>query len=148
MVVLAISFILTVLLLMFIVPQFAEMYAENQAGLPTFTAILLHISAGCKITLAINATAWVIERLIALPIFAFSIMAATKSQIDDAPAGDLSGSTIFSADLFLPQFVFDVERGHCIDARAAILLPQQKSWQASPALSGDILLTEWIGRKR
>lgn len=43
-VVLFISVILTLLLLIFVVPQFAEMYGDNQAELPVFTALLLNIS--------------------------------------------------------------------------------------------------------
>ncbi|PJG84664.1 type II secretion system F family protein [Conservatibacter flavescens] len=42
--VLGISLLLTGLLLLFVVPQFAEMYANNQAKLPMFTLILLQIS--------------------------------------------------------------------------------------------------------
>lgn len=44
MMILGISVILTVLLLLFIVPQFAEMYSGNQAELPFFTQILLNLS--------------------------------------------------------------------------------------------------------
>ncbi|TCP95741.1 protein transport protein HofC [Cricetibacter osteomyelitidis] len=44
MIVLFISLSLTLLLLIFIVPQFAEMYGDNQANLPVFTALLLNIS--------------------------------------------------------------------------------------------------------
>ena len=46
--VLSISLILTVCLLLFIVPQFAEMYDDNQAQLPTFTAVLLSLSNGLR----------------------------------------------------------------------------------------------------
>ncbi len=42
--VLGISLLLTFALLLFIVPQFAEMYSGNNAELPTITAILLSIS--------------------------------------------------------------------------------------------------------
>ena len=42
--VLGISLLLTLALLLFIVPQFAEMYGDNNAELPTITAILLFIS--------------------------------------------------------------------------------------------------------
>lgn len=42
--VLGISCILTLLLLIFIVPQFAQMYGERQQELPFFTQFLLHIS--------------------------------------------------------------------------------------------------------
>ncbi|EDJ90500.1 TPA: type II secretion system F family protein [Haemophilus influenzae 10810] len=42
--VLGISLLLTLALLLFIVPQFAEMYSGNNAELPTITAILLSIS--------------------------------------------------------------------------------------------------------
>ncbi|OOF71048.1 type II secretion system F family protein [Rodentibacter caecimuris] len=43
-VVLAISITLSLLLLIFIMPQFAEMYENNSAQLPTFTTILLQLS--------------------------------------------------------------------------------------------------------
>ena len=46
--VLGISLILTALLLIFIVPQFAEMYVNNQAELPVFTALLLSLSHGLQ----------------------------------------------------------------------------------------------------
>lgn len=42
--VLGIALTLTVLLLIFIVPQFVTLYSENQAQLPTFTRILLWLS--------------------------------------------------------------------------------------------------------
>lgn len=45
MVVLSISLILTGLLLIFIVPQFAQMYGDNQTKLPLFTHILLQLSS-------------------------------------------------------------------------------------------------------
>lgn len=45
MIVLSISVILTALLLIFIVPQFAEMYGSNQSELPFFTQLLLNISS-------------------------------------------------------------------------------------------------------
>ncbi|MCW9710102.1 type II secretion system F family protein [Avibacterium sp. 21-586] len=48
MLVLGISVLLTLLLLIFIVPQFAEMYGNNNANLPTFTALLLHLSEGLQ----------------------------------------------------------------------------------------------------
>ncbi|WP_442780624.1 type II secretion system F family protein [Avibacterium sp. 21-599] len=48
MLVLGISLLLTLLLLIFIVPQFAEMYANNSASLPVFTAFLLHLSEGLQ----------------------------------------------------------------------------------------------------
>ncbi|WP_442778762.1 MULTISPECIES: type II secretion system F family protein [unclassified Avibacterium] len=48
MLVLGISLLLTLLLLIFIVPQFAEMYANNGANLPVFTTFLLHLSEGLQ----------------------------------------------------------------------------------------------------
>ncbi|MGR6981913.1 type II secretion system F family protein [Testudinibacter sp. P27/CKL/0425] len=42
--VLGVSLLLTVLLLLFIVPQFAEMYQQNQQQLPHFTRFLLQLS--------------------------------------------------------------------------------------------------------
>ena len=42
--VLGISILLTLALLLFIVPQFAEMYSANDADLPTLTAVLLALS--------------------------------------------------------------------------------------------------------
>ena len=42
--VLGISLSLTLILLLFVVPQFAEMYGENSAKLPTLTAVLLAMS--------------------------------------------------------------------------------------------------------
>ena len=43
-IVLGISLSLTLILLLFVVPQFAEMYGENSAELPTLTAVLLAMS--------------------------------------------------------------------------------------------------------
>ena len=42
--VLGISLSLTLILLLFVVPQFAEMYGENSTELPTLTAVLLAMS--------------------------------------------------------------------------------------------------------
>ena len=42
--VLGISLSLTLILLLFVVPQFAEMYGENSAELPTLTVVLLAMS--------------------------------------------------------------------------------------------------------
>ena len=51
--VLGISLLLTLALLLFIVPQFAEMYNGNDAELPTITAILLSISNFLKTNIGI-----------------------------------------------------------------------------------------------
>lgn len=53
--VLGIALTLTVLLLIFIVPQFAALYGENQAQLPTFTKILLWLS-----TLIRQQSVWIL----------------------------------------------------------------------------------------
>lgn len=45
MMVLAISLTLTILLLLFIVPEFAQMYDNNQAEFPFFTQLLMQLSA-------------------------------------------------------------------------------------------------------
>ena len=49
--VLGISLSLTLILLLFVVPQFAEMYGENSAELPTLTAVLLAMSHSYNIIL-------------------------------------------------------------------------------------------------
>ncbi|OZN24183.1 type II secretion system protein F [Actinobacillus seminis] len=145
MVVLAISFILTVLLLMFIVPQFAEMYAENQAGLPTFTAILLHISAG------LQDYFWQLTLLLGL------LSALLRYQFSHSPSWQRQKAKLmmrlpvicrvvqFSRLIrFCHSLSLMLNAGIALTQGLQSFLPQQKSWQASPALSGDILLTEWI----
>ena len=143
--VLGISLILTALLLLFIVPQFAEMYDNSSAQLPTFTQVLLTLSQGLQ-------DYW-LHLLICMKLTTLFIRARLKHSpwfnrqkirlINAMPVLNrivqLSRLVGFSRSLFLM-----LQAGVPLNQALQSFLPQNPSWQRSPNVQGDWLLIEEV----
>ena len=143
--VLGISLILTALLLLFIVPQFAEMYDNSSAPLPTFTQVLLTLSQGLQ-------DYW-LHLLICMTLTILFIRARLKYSpwlnqqksrfINATPVLNrivqLSRLVGFSRSLFLM-----LQAGVPLNQALQSFLPQHPSWQRSPNVQGDWLLIEEV----
>ena len=143
--VLGISLILTALLLLFIVPQFAEMYDNSSAPLPTFTQVLLTLSQGLQ-------DYW-LPLLICMTLTILFIRARLKYSpwlnqqksrfINATPVLNrivqLSRLVGFSRSLFLM-----LQAGVPLNQALQSFLPQHPSWQRSPNVQGDWLLIEEV----
>ena len=143
--VLGISLILTALLLLFIVPQFAEMYDSSSAQLPTFTQVLLTLSQGLQ-------DYW-LHLLICMTLTILFIRARLKHSpwfnrqkirfINAMPVLNrivqLSRLVGFSRSLFLM-----LQAGVPLNQALQSFLPQNPSWQRSPNVQGDWLLIEEV----
>ena len=143
--VLGISLILTALLLLFIVPQFAEMYDNSSAPLPTFTQVLLTLSQGLQ-------DYW-LHLLICMTLTILFIRARLKYSpwlnqqksrfINATPVLNrivqLSRLVGFSRSLFLM-----LQAGVPLNQALQSFLPQNPSWQRSPNVQGDWLLIEEV----
>ena len=143
--VLGISLILTALLLLFIVPQFATMYDNSSAQLPTFTQILLTLSQGLQ-------DYW-LHLLICMTLTILFIRARLKHSpwfnrqkiriINATPVLNrivqLSRLVGFSRSLFLM-----LQAGVPLNQALQSFLPQNPSWQRSPNVQGDWLLIEEV----
>ena len=143
--VLGISLILTALLLLFIVPQFAEMYDNSSAPLPTFTQVLLTLSQGLQ-------DYW-LPLLICIALTTLFIRACLKHSswfnrqkiriINATPVLNrivqLSRLVGFSRSLFLM-----LQAGVPLNQALQSFLPQNPSWQRSPNVQGDWLLIEEV----
>ena len=143
--VLGISLILTALLLFFIVPQFAAMYDNSSAQLPTFTQVLLTLSQGLQ-------DYW-LHLLICMTLTTLFIRARLKHSpwfnrqkirlINAMPVLNrivqLSRLVGFSRSLFLM-----LQAGVPLNQALQSFLPQNPSWQRSPNVQGDWLLIEEV----
>ena len=142
--VLSISLILTVCLLLFIVPQFAEMYDDNQAQLPTFTAVLLSLSNGLRNYF------WQFILVITLIVFLFRHQLQRSIWLNQFKAKLISATPIFGNIAQLSRLVgfcrslqLMLQSGIPLNQALSSFLPQTKSWQSSQKLQGDfILITE------
>ena len=143
--VLGISLILTALLLLFIVPQFAAMYDNSSAQLPTFTQVLLTLSQGLQdywlhLLICITLTILFIRaRLKHSPWFnrqKIRIINATPVLNRIVQLSRLVG---FSRSLFLM-----LQAGVPLNQALQSFLPQNPSWQRSPNVQGDWLLIEEV----
>ena len=143
--VLGISLILTALLLLFIVPQFAAMYDNSSAQLATFTQVLLTLSQGLQ-------DYW-LHLLICITLTILFIRAHLKHSpwfnrqkirlINAMPVLNrivqLSRLVGFSRSLFLM-----LQAGVPLNQALQSFLPQNPSWQRSPNVQGDWLLIEEV----
>ena len=143
--VLGISLLLTLALLLFIVPQFAEMYGGNNAELPTITAILLSISNFLKQNIGI------------LLFFAFSFFLfynfylkrqtwfrQQKNQL-------ISITPIFGTIQKLSRLVnfsqslqIMLQAGVPLNQALDSFLPRTQTWQTKKALVNDIVLDKEV----
>ncbi|MFD0965741.1 type II secretion system F family protein [Seminibacterium arietis] len=143
-IVLTISLILTTLLLIFIVPQFAEMYGE-QTKLPFFTTLLLNLSTGLqKYFIQFFLLFFLIFLFIQLQLKKSYLLNKWKNTlISAAPVLKnivrLSRLVNFSSSLSLM-----LRSGIPLNQALQSFLPKTKSWQVSQKLQGDIQLIEEI----
>ena len=139
--VLGISLLLTLALLLFIVPQFAEMYSGNNAELPTITAILLSISNFLKQNIGI------------LLFFAFSFFLfynfylkrqtwfhQKKNQlISITPIFGTIQKLSFSQSLQIM-----LQAGVPLNQALESFLPRTQTWQTKKTLVNDIVLDKEV----
>ena len=143
--VLGISLILTALLLLFIVPQFAEMYDNSSAQLPTFTQVLLTLSQGLQdywlhLLICITLTILFIRaRLKHSPWFNRQKIRLINAMPVLNRIVQLSRLVGFSRSLFLM-----LQAGVPLNQALQSFLPQNPSWQRSPNVQGDWLLIEEV----
>ena len=143
--VLGISLILTALLLLFIVPQFAEMYDNSSAPLPTFTQVLLTLSQGLQdywLPLLICMTLTILfirARLKYSPWFNRQKIRLINATPVLNRIVQLSRLVGFSRSLFLM-----LQAGVPLNQALQSFLPQHPSWQRSPNVHGDWLLIEEV----
>ena len=139
--VLGISLTLTVLLLLFIVPQFAAMYDNNSAQLPAFTQLLLTLSQGLQnYWLALLIVVVLTVRLIRFQLKHSPWLHRQKTRlINSIPFLNhiiqLSRLVSFSRSLFLM-----LQAGIPLNQALQSFLPKQQSWQTKPQLQGDLVL--------
>ncbi|MDU8923551.1 type II secretion system F family protein [Pasteurellaceae bacterium LIM206] len=141
--VLGVSVLLTTLLLLFIVPQFAAMYGDKP--LPFFTALLLALSRGLQQYL------WHIPILLAMVIYLFNSQFKQSARLYRLKSTlmatiplvrhivQLSRLTNFCRNLHL-MLVSGVPLKQALES----FLPQTKSWQVKAKYQGDGLLIEEI----
>lgn len=143
--VLGISLILTALLLLFIVPQFAAMYDNSSAQLPTFTQVLLTLSQGLQdywlhLLICITLTILFIRaRLKHSPWFNRQKIRLINAMPVLNRIVQLSRLVGFSRSLFLM-----LQAGVPLNQALQSFLPQHPSWQRSPNVQGDWLLIEEV----
>lgn len=139
--VLSISLILTVLLLLFIVPQFAEMYEGNQTQLPVFTTVLLTLSGG------LQDYFWPFIFFILFVIFLIRYQLQRSLWLNQLKSTFISATPVFGNIAQLSRLVgfcrslqLMVQSGVPLNQALQSFLPQTQSWQISPKLQGDCLL--------
>ena len=143
--VLGISLILTALLLLFIVPQFAAMYDNSSAQLPTFTQVLLTLSQGLQdywlhlLTCMTLTTLFIRARLKHSPWFYRQKIRLINAMPVLNRIVQLSRLVGFSRSLFLM-----LQAGVPLNQALQSFLPQNPSWQRSPNVQGDWLLIEEV----
>ncbi|WP_109083659.1 type II secretion system F family protein [Aggregatibacter kilianii] len=143
--VLGISLILTALLLLFIVPQFAAMYDNSSAQLPTFTQVLFTLSQGLQdywlhLLICITLTILFIRaRLKHSPWFNRQKIRLINAMPVLNRIVQLSRLVGFSRSLFLM-----LQAGVPLNQALQSFLPQNPSWQRSPNVQGDWLLIEEV----
>ena len=139
--VLGISLILTILLLLFIVPQFAAMYDNNSAQLPAFTQLLLTLSQGLQnywlalLIVGVLTGILIRFRLKQSPWFHRQKMRLINSIPLLNHIIQLSRLVSFSRSLFLM-----LQAGIPLNQALQSFLPKQQSWQTKPQLQGDLVL--------
>lgn len=145
--VLGISLILTALLLLFIVPQFASMYDNNQAKLPTFTRVLLNLSEGLQehwgiLTLFIVGMIFWWQRQLK---YSLLIQKYKNKVIETLPIFgnivQLSRLVKFSRSVHLM-----LKTGVPLNMALLSFLPTHQSWKHNAKAQGDIVLQEEIER--
>ena len=143
--VLGISLSLTLILLLFVVPQFAEMYGENSAELPTLTAVLLAMSQ----FLQHHFIALMIACIFAL----FMLKMALKHSLwlNQKKNTLISRMPIWGNIICLSRLIsfshnlqLMLQSGVALTPALNSFLPKQQTWQTQRTLKGDILLQQEV----
>lgn len=141
MIILATSLILTALLLIFIVPQFAEMYGEKQTELPTFTVLLLTLSHG------LQHYFWYIAILFALIIWLLKYQLRHSIKINQYKAKMMARIPILGKIISLSRLVLFcrslqlmLHSGVPLNQALQSFLPLQKTWQSQKMAQEDLVL--------
>lgn len=139
--VLGISVLLTLALLLFIVPQFAEMYSNNQANLPALTAVLLAMSNFLKQDLGVLMCC----ALGLVLLYQFYLKRAPWFQQQKARL--LSLTPIFGKIQQLSRLVnfsqslqIMLQSGVPLTQALESFLPRTHTWQTQKTLAGDGVL--------
>ena len=145
MMVLGISLLLTMLLLIFIVPQFAEMYGDNQAQLPTFTAILLSLSHG------LQHYFWLLVSLLTIAFFILKYQLRHSVQLNHYKANLIYNLPILGNITALARLIrfcrslqLMLQSGVPLTQALQSFLPQKKSWQTKTPWQGDPILIQEV----
>ncbi|UAX42343.1 type II secretion system F family protein [Pasteurella canis] len=142
-IVLGISLILTALLLLFIVPQFAELY-ENQP-LPVFTSLLLYLSAGLQM--------YFFQIILILSLFILLIRSQLKHSLwlNRQKIKLIRLIPYLSRLVQLNRLVYFCRNLHLMLSSGLPLtqalncfVPQQKSWQPKLTLQYDLVLVSEV----
>ncbi|WP_386687254.1 type II secretion system F family protein [Lonepinella sp. MS14437] len=145
MMVLGISVILTALLLIFIVPQFADMYGDNQAQLPFFTQVLLFLSV------LLQQYFWLIVVLIVGIIVLIKRQLKSSIWLNQLKIKLISNTPILGNIVQLSRLVgfcrglhLMLKSGVPLNQALQSFLPQKKTWQNKIELQGDLTLIQEI----
>ena len=143
--VLGISLSLTLILLLFVVPQFTEMYGENSAELPTLTAVLLAMSQFLQhhfIALMIACT---------FVIFMLKISLKHSLWLNQKKNALISRMPIWGNIICLSRLIsfshnlqLMLQSGVALTPALNSFLPRQQTWQTQRTLKGDILLQQEV----
>lgn len=152
--VLGISLLLTLLLLIFIVPQFAQMYATNEASLPAFTSLLLSLSNG------VRTYFWQLGLLFGLSILFIRLRARQSSRFVTLKNHcirylPILGNIIQLSRLirFCRALALMLHSGIPLNLALQSFLPKKQSWQTQTKQGEDQILIQsvetalhWINR--
>ncbi|MGQ0287060.1 type II secretion system F family protein [Pasteurellaceae bacterium 22721_9_1] len=143
--VLVVSLSLTVLLLIFVVPQFAEMYANNQAELPFFTQVLLTASDILR-HYFIFMFFCVFIFFIGLKYLMNSSPWLYKQKIKLSQRMPVLGNVVFLARLvnFSRGLHVMLYSGVPLNQALQSFIPQKKSWQKKTKQQGDPVLIQEV----
>ncbi|HBO39565.1 MAG TPA: type II secretion system F family protein, partial [Pasteurellaceae bacterium] len=142
--VLGISLILTLSLLLFIVPQFAEMYAGDHE-LPLFTTLLLSLSDG------LHQYFWQLTLSVALSVVFIRTQLKRSLWLNRQKMKLIATLPVFGRIVQLSRLVgfcrslqLMLQSGIPLNQALQSFLPQIKSWQTEAELQGDLVLLEEV----
>ena len=145
MLVLGISFSLTLILLLFVVPQFAAMYGENAAKLPALTAVLLAMSEFLQ-----NYSVFVFVLLGAL-MWALKLALKHSLWFNQRKQRLIALTPIFGKIIALSRLVnftqslqLMLQSGVPLNQALSSFLPQQQRWQKAQNVQGDVFLQQQV----
>ncbi|MFZ7158545.1 type II secretion system F family protein [Avibacterium gallinarum] len=145
MLVLGISVLLTLLLLIFIVPQFAEMYGNNNASLPAFTAFLLHLSEG------LQQHFWQLALLFILVLLFIRFRLKRSAKLIKWKNRCINKMPVFGKITQLARLIrfsqalaLMLRSGVPLNMALQSFLPKQQSWQVEKSYVADPVLNQAV----